>query len=654
MQQQFETMPEWLETNGMGGFSSGPVTGPRTRRYHALLLVATRAGRFVLLNGFDAAVHTAAGTFPISSQLYYPGVLHPERAIRPISFDVVPWPRWTYELPTGTRMEQELFIPRLSNMVVLSWRVVAGPRDVELEMRPFISGRDYHGLMHENQAVCFEASLEAENVTWRPYAGVPATRARSNSRYVHAPDWYRNFLYTAECQRGLDCVEDLVSPGLFKWSLAEHPAVWLAEAKTEARLPITEDVTAEEQYHELRDKEQRRRARVPDELTGAVDAYLIDSGTRKTIIAGYPWFSDWGRDTFIAMRGLCLATGRLAEAEAILLSWSEHVSDGMLPNRFPDHDEPPQYNSVDASLWYIIAVNDLISRAEAEDHELTDDHRQQLKHAIHAILEGYSAGTRYGIHEDHDGLLAAGQPDIQLTWMDAKVGDWVVTPRVGKPVEVQALWLNALHIGGRWSESWRESYARGLASFRERFWNGAEGCLYDVVDVDHSRGTMDTSLRPNQIFAVGGLPLSLVERDQAKSIVRVVEKHLWTPMGLRTLSADDSMYNGRYQGGVRERDGAYHQGTVWPWLLGPFVEAWVRVRGDTAEARREAHQRFVSPVESHCNEAGLGHISEIADGDPPYTPRGCPFQAWSLGEFIRLTRDVLREKPVSGWTQEKR
>ncbi|MFO7906538.1 MAG: amylo-alpha-1,6-glucosidase [Pirellulaceae bacterium] len=642
MRQQSEKVPEWLETNGLGGFSSGTVSGLRTRRYHALLLVATPTGRFVLVNGFDAAVHTAEGTFPISSQLYSPGVRHPHDAIQPASFDLIPWPRWTYELPTGTRMEQELFIPRLSNMVVMAWHVVAGPRDVKLEMRPFISGRDYHGLVRENDVVCLDASIESHNVTWNPYPGVPATHVRSNARYVHAPDWYRNFLYTTERERGLDYVEDLVSPGVFKWSLSETPAVWLAEAETEKRTLLTDDVAPEERYHALREKEQRRRSRFADEVTGAVDAYLIEHGTRKTIIAGYPWFSDWGRDTFIAMRGLCLATGRLAEAEAILMSWSKHVSGGMLPNRFPDHDEPPQYNSVDASLWYIIAVNDFMKHAEAEEYDLSDEHLQQLEQAIHAILSGYAAGTRYGIHLDNDGLLAAGQPDIQITWMDAKVGDWVVTPRLGKPVEVQALWLNALHIGGGWSERWRKVFDRGLASFRERFWNGDRGCLYDVVDVDHRQGVVDGSLRPNQLFAVGGLPLSLMEAEQAESIVRVVEKHLWTPKGLRTLSADDPNYHGRYQGGVRERDGAYHQGTVWPWLLGPFVEAWVRVRGGNAKAKREAHRRFIAPLDSHWNEAGLGHISEIADGDPPYTPRGCPFQAWSLGEFIRLTRDILR------------
>lgn len=647
MPQRWESRSEWLEANGLGGFASGTVSGRRTRRYHALLLPSTSTGRFVLVNGFDAWVETARGVFPISSQVYFPGVMHPDGASRLISFQTDPWPQWTIELPGGTRLEQQLFVPHLSNEVAVSWRVVGGPRDVQLVVRPFISGRDCHSLMHENESFCFDSLVDDQSVSWRPYAELPSIHVQSNARYVHEPLWYRDFWYSEESERGLDCREDLASPGVFHWDLSQDTAVWLAVAHTGEQVATIGESSALVRYHELREAERRRRLIFPEPLARAADAYIVCRGNRKTIIAGYPWFADWGRDTFIAMRGLCLATGRLADAEEILVSWSQHVSDGMLPNRFPDHDGPPEYNSVDASLWYVIAVSDFLRLAHAHGHRVPDEQVRQLEQSIEAILTGYAAGTRYGIRADDDGLLAAGEPGVQLTWMDAKVGDWVVTPRIGKPVEIQSLWLNALRIGGQWSNTWRQLYDRGLSSFREKFWNDDAGCLYDVVDVDHRRGQVDDSIRPNQIFAVGGLSIALIDGEKAESIVAVVEERLWTPLGLRTLAADDPRYIPRYQGGVLERDDAYHQGTVWPWLLGPFVEAWIRVRGGSARAKCEASKRFIPPLASHWEDAGLGHISEIADGDAPHAPRGCPFQAWSVGEFIRLTRVVVGSDSAS-------
>jgi predicted glycogen debranching enzyme len=297
----------------------------------------------------------------------------------------------------------------------------------------------------------------------------------------------------------------------------------------------------------------------------------------------------------------------------------------MLPNRFPDRDEAPEYNSVDAALWYVVAVHELL----AARRDLAAPDRARLRQAVEAILGGYARGTRYGIRADGDGLLAAGAPGVQLTWMDAKVGDWVVTPRMGKPVEVQALWLNALHVGSAFSERWAALYARARKSFVARFWNEARGCLYDVVDPD------DGALRPNQILAVGGLPVALLNGERARRVVEVVEAHLLTPVGLRSLAPDEPGYAPHYRGGVRERDGAYHQGTVWPWLLGPFVDAWLRVRGKTREAKDEARARFMTPL---LAAASGGHLPEIADAEPPHTPRGCPFQAWSVGEALRLTR----------------
>jgi predicted glycogen debranching enzyme len=390
----------------------------------------------------------------------------------------------------------------------------------------------------------------------------------------------------------------------------------------------------------VRAAEQRRRREFPSRLHRAADAYLVRRGRGKTIVAGYPWFIDWGRDTFIALRGLCLATGRLEDARAILLEWAGAVSDGMLPNRFPDHGEQPEFNAVDAALWYVVAAHEFLQSAK----RVAPRDRQALEAAIEAILSGYARGTRYGIHVE-DGLLATGEPGVQLTWMDAKVGDWVVTPRIGKPVEVQALWLNALRIGSGLSERWAEVYARGRAAFEARFWNEAGGFLHDVVDVDHQPGTVDSTFRPNQIFAVGGLPFSMLEGERARRVVDAVEARLLTPLGLRSLAPGEPGYTPHYEGGVRERDGAYHQGTVWPWLLGPFVEAWVRVRGGTARARQEARTRFLEPIFHHLGDAGLGHVPEIADAEPPHTPRGCPFQAWSVGEMLRLDQVVLAPHP---------
>jgi len=387
----------------------------------------------------------------------------------------------------------------------------------------------------------------------------------------------------------------------------------------------------------------RRRENFSSRLESAADSYLVRRGAGRTVIVGYPWFGDWGRDTFISLRGLCLATGRLEVARGILVEWAGTVSEGMLPNRFPDRGAVPEFNSVDASLWYIVAVDEFLRAANGNTVLASEDTVAKLEHAVEEILQGYSQGTRFGIHADTDGLLAAGLPGLQLTWMDAKVYDHVVTPRIGKPVEVQALWLNALEIGQRLSNRWRSAFERARDSFQARFWNESHGQLYDIVDVDHRPGAIDQSIRPNQIFAVGGLPLVLLPGDRAQRVVDAVETALYTPLGLRSLAPGENGFVPRYEGDVWHRDIAYHQGTAWPWLIGPFVEAWVRVRGNTAEAKHRARQQFFEPLVNHLGEAGLGHLSEIVDAEPPHTPRGCPFQAWSLGELLRLDRVVLAE-----------
>jgi predicted glycogen debranching enzyme len=599
----------------------------------------------VLVNGFDAWVETCEGNFALSSQHYLPDTIHPDGMQRIETFETDPWPRWRFRLEDGMGIEHEVFVRHNLPIVILSWRLLEPQVGVTLTVRPFLAGRDYHALHRENSTFHFDADVQNGSVTWRPYADVPAITALANGTYTHQPDWYRQFFYKEEQNRGLDHTEDLATPGFFRWSLSQGEAVLILAVEGQStKLRALTDMSLPKYVQTLRAAERQHRQQFPSRLQRSAEAYLVRRGEGRTIVAGYPWFTDWGRDTFIALRGLCLATGRFDEARTILLEWAGTVSEGMLPNRFPDRGETPEFNSVDASLWYVIAVHDFFAAMAAKKRPVSSSDQQILQTAIEAILTGYTKGTRYQIHVDTDGLLAAGEPGVQLTWMDAKVGDWVVTPRIGKPVEIQALWLNALHLAGRFTEKWQALLTLGRTSFQQRFWRHDGGYLYDVIDVDHQKELVDPAFRPNQIFAVGGLPLSLLDSHRARQVIDTVEARLWTPLGLRSLAPGESGYAPRCEGGVRERDGTYHQGTVWPWLLGPFVEAWVRVRGNTAAARQEARARFLQPLYDHLEQAGLGHISEIADGEPPHTPRGCPFQAWSVGEALRLEQVVLAEE----------
>jgi predicted glycogen debranching enzyme len=629
---------EWIEADGLGGFASGTVSGIRSRRYQGLLLTATTppAGRVVLVNGFDAWVETAGATFSLSSQRYAPDVIHPDGVNRIESFQSDPWPKWRFRLTDDLAIEQELFVRPGESAVFLSWRV-ANPvaEAIKLFVRPFFSGRDFHSTHHENGAFRFETEQEGERRVWRPYDGLPAVVTFSNGTYNHQPTWYRNFLYNDEQARGLDAIEDCAAPGIFEFDLTHKPAVLMLAAQGHFLNHIE---SIETRYLHVRIMERHRRENFASPLERAADAYLVRRGEGKTIIAGYPWFGDWGRDTFIAIRGLCMATGRLEEARDILVQWAGVVSEGMLPNRFPDQGDNPEFNSVDASLWYIIAVGDYLRAVEKQPKLTLDCHTEKLRAAVEAILTGYHDGTRFRIHADTDGLLAAGEPGQQLTWMDARVDGREITPRIGKPVEIQALWLNALAIGAQFSPRWQSVLEKGRANFEARFWNEAGGYLYDVVDCNHQPGVTDATFRPNQIFAVGGLPLTLLSADRARRVVEAVEARLLTPLGLRSLAPNEAGYVGHYGGGVAQRDGSYHEGTVWPWLIGAFVDAWLRVRENSAEAKAEARGRFLPSLYEHLQHAGLGHISEIADADIPHTPAGCPFQAWSLGELLRLEK----------------
>jgi len=621
---------EWLETDGLGGYAMGTACGVRTRRYHALLVAAARppASRMALVNGLEVFAETSSGRHALSSHRYQGGVLHPDGAARASSFACHRWPTWEYLCEDGTRIAQEVFMAPGSPRIFVRWRLVAGGGPARLWVRPLLSGRDHHALHRENPAFRFAHEGLGGGVRWSPYPGVPSIEALSNGEYHHEPDWYRGFLYTEEAARGLDSSEDLASPGAFTFDLVSRPGALVFTANGAG----LEGGDALELARRVAEAETTRRARFSNPLHRAADAYLVARGKGRTVIAGYPWFTDWGRDTFISMRGLCLATGRFQDARDVAATWAAALSQGMLPNRFPESGAAPEYASVDSALWFVLAVGALLRRSEA----LPQAEARLLRGAALDVVEHYAEGTRSGIRCDGDGLLACGEPGTRLTWMDAAVEGLPVTPRIGKPVEIQALWANALAVAAALDPRWRPALARTVESFRERFWNPAGSCLHDVVDCDHRAGTVDASFRPNQVLAAGGLPLSLVEPPLARRVVDAVEERLWTPMGLRTLARDDPRYQGRYRGDAARRDAAYHQGTVWPWLAGPFVEAWVRVRGGTAEARREARRRFLEPLLAHAGDLGMGHLPEIADGDPPHSPRGCPFQAWSVAAALAI------------------
>ncbi len=633
---------EWLETNGRGGFASGTVADANTRRYHALLLTARTppSERFVLVNHLEEWLDIDGQAIPLSTNLY-PGAVHPAGHEHCSQFSTDPWPTWTFDC-NGIRIQREILSVHGRDIVMVRWKLIGKTRSrVMLRVRPKLTGRDYHATHHENGSLSTEASIGSGMVAWQPYPDVPAVRAFHSGSYRHEPNWYRHIQFPVEQQRGLDSEEDWWSPGEFTFDLGSSSTRTLVfTSESIDRLDVAALVSREKSRRDTIRKAAPSRDTLVQALWCAAEQFLSERGTQQTVIAGYPWFADWGRDTFISLPGLCLVTGRLDIAWQVIASFATHVSEGMVPNRFPDVGEQPEYNTIDASLWFVHAIDRYLTASQDEVQV-----RKTAWPVVKQILDGYRRGTRYGIRMDGDGLIAGGVPGAQLTWMDAKVGDWVVTPRHGKPVEIQALWIRALEVGEtlarRFGETdfanrCRNDRSHAMASFRKRFWYEDGGYLYDVIDGPEGD---DASLRPNQLYAIS-LVDDLVPRDRAHQMLRLVEEQLLTPVGLRTLSPHDPRYRARYEGGVEERDGAYHQGTVWPFLLGPFVTAWVKVYG-TSETVRTQARGFLKGIEAHVNEACLGQVSEIFDGDPPHTARGCCAQAWSVAEPLRaLMEDV--------------
>ncbi len=638
---------EWLETNGLGGFASSTIVGLNTRRYHGLLVAATKppVGRLVLLSKLEETLWIDGKRFDLSANRY-PGVIHPQGFHYLKQFRLDPFPVFTYGVD-GIEIEKSVFMIHGENSTVIHYELRKSnrpevPKNLRLEIRPLIAFRDYHGTTHENGVIAPVVQERSRSASVTPYHGLPSLHLAHNAiKLRRTGDWYRNLEYDAERERGLDWSEDLFNPLVLCFDLRLRRQASII-ASTEPR-----DVSQAVEYRRA-EITRRRKAHVASpledsfaqSLAAASDQYLVSRGDEKTVIAGYHWFGDWGRDTMIALPGLTLPTGNYDVARSILRTFAKHVDQGMLPNRFPDAGEIPEYNTVDAALWFFEAARAYL--VYTSDLEFV---RDELYPVFVDIITWYARGTRYGIKVDPSGLLASGELGVQLTWMDAKVGNWVVTPRRGKPVEIQALWYNALCImedlASRFGdEAARKRYRHMAAvaqwSFNRLFWNEKLGCLYDVVN----GGPPDPSIRPNQIFAVS-LSHGMLPSDRAGSVVEKVEEHLLTPFGLRSLAPNDPQYLGRYTGVSTERDGAYHQGTVWSWLLGPFITAYIKVHGGSEEARRQA-QAWLSPLESHLAEAGLGHISEIFEGDAPHRPCGCIAQAWSVAEILRVYIEEVR------------
>jgi predicted glycogen debranching enzyme len=610
---------EWLETNGLGGFASSTVIGANTRRYHGLLTAATKppVGRYVLLSKLEETLVIRDRRFDLACNLY-PGAVHPQGSQYLSSFKTEPFACFVYQVE-DIAIEKRVFMMPGENTTVIEYEIKGDlGQPARLELRPLIAFRDYHSTTHANESI--NAALEnAPNlVSIKPYNGLPRLYLAHNASSVETvSQWYFNFEYPVERERGLDYREDLLCPlvAIFDLTETRNPAVI---ASTE---PHNISIVTSLRNQEIARRERIRTASPCEDplvtaLCSAADQFIVKRGDLYSIIAGYHWFSDWGRDTMISLPGLTLVTGRHDVARSILLAYVAVLDQGMLPNRFPDSGEPPEYNTVDAALWLVEAVRCYL------DYTGDIDLVRSLYDRLLSIVHWHLNGTRYGIRADDDGLLIAGGPGTQLTWMDAKIGDFVPTPRHGKPVEIQALWYNAIRFMAALSENFGDGRTNTLlselaprieSSFNDQFWNGEAKCLYDVIDEDRK----DASIRPNQIIALS-LPHTMLSPERARSILSVLERELLTPYGLRTLAPSDPRYRGRYEGGPAERDAIYHQGTVWPWLLGHFVRAYIELQNRSEEARMRAAAWLAA---FQIPRPGIvGQVSEMSTAMPLMRP----------------------------------
>jgi predicted glycogen debranching enzyme len=645
---------EWLVTNGIGGYAMGSLAGARTRRYHSLLTASLQppTRRTLTIASLDAWVDLDGRRSPLVTHEWAAGVVLPDGYRHLESFRLegaIPVFVWGLG---DVRIVQRIWMAHGQNTTYVTYTYARGTANVRMVLKPLCTYRDHHALTKGGYHVDVEPYAapwpDGQAVKVQPLLDRHADPARPFRIYSSGgtitPDgeWWWSFHLAEEKKRGLDNQEDLFAAATISADLRlGNTLAVVFTAEDDHPVPWHDALQAEQQRQHTLLEQAELPPHTPEwiqQLVLAADQFVVSRNIEgepgKSLLAGYPWFSDWGRDTMIALPGLTLATGRREEAAAILQTYAKYVDQGMLPNRFPDAGQAPEYNTVDATLWYFQSVY-ACYKACGRDHPAI----KELYPVLIAILKWHISGTRFNIRMDPaDGLLHAGELGLQLTWMDAKIDDWVVTPRVGKPVEINALWVNALRIAaelaaelgyGEDAQTYHDMAERAHASFQARFWYSG-GYLYDVID--GPEGDDDPTLRPNQIFAVS-LPFPLLEGEQAKAVVDICARELVVSHGQRSLAPDETDYVGYYGGDRLQRDGAYHQGTVWSWLIGPFVSAHYRVYGNARTA-----MTYLEPMADHLYDHGLGTISEIYDGDPPHVPHGCIAQAWGVAEVLRVWR----------------
>jgi predicted glycogen debranching enzyme len=644
---EIATSREWLVTNGIGGYASGTISGVLTRRYHGLLIAALTppVARTLLLTKLDESVNYNGQSYDLSANLWADGTVAPQGYLNIESFHLDgTTPVWNFAFADGL-LEKIIWMEKGENTTYICYTYKRGSQPVTLSLKALVNDRDHHGKTEGKSSFLInpdqEKGLEIKSSTDAPSLYLFPTYNNPNNNFSWSikNNWYQNFALAVEKYRGLDDIEDHLLAGIGSITLNIGDSLTIIATTTHK--PRGEQKDKYQQDKELINlfyTKNDLETAPPwiEQLVLAADQFIVarplrDNPEGKTIIAGYPWFTDWGRDTMIALAGLTISTGRYDIAKTILRTFAKYVDQGMLPNLFPDAGETPEYNTVDATLWYFEAIRTY--------YDATKDQQflAELFPLLREIVDWHIKGTRYNIKMDEDGLLYAGESGVQLTWMDAKVGDWVVTPRIGKPVEVNALWYNALacmayfaDILGQSASKYQEIAAKTKSNF-SKFWYEEGGYCYDVIDTPDGN---DHSFRPNQIFAVS-LPVQTIARSplssaQQKMVVDKVGQQLLTSSGLRSLSAQQSNYVGIYGGNQLQRDGSYHQGTTWGWLIGHFVQAYLQVYNNPELARS-----FLLPMADHLHDACIGSISEIFDGDAPFIPRGCFAQAWSVAEVIR-------------------